>query len=103
MFLVSFSGLFSSELSFEFMNSQVDTPISIFTGFAANEDFAMFTASDYLNADTAALAAVDNHLNLIYAAIILGKFGGLLLSVPLDGVRYFDMFTSDHKEQGESP
>ena len=74
MFVVSFLAFFPSELPFKFMDSYVNTLVSIFAGLGSNKNLAVFASCDYLHAGAAAPSAVDNYLDLIDAVVVLGEF-----------------------------
>jgi len=101
--IVALLALFPSKLSFEFVDSHVDTLVSVFAGFGNNEDLAVFASCDYLHADVAAWLTADDYLDLIDTIVVPGKLGGLLLGVAFDSFRYVDVFTGNCKKQNRSP
>jgi hypothetical protein len=103
VFVITFFALFSSELSFKLVCSQINTLVSIITYFGNDEDLTVLTPCNYLYAGTAALAAVDNYLNLIDTIVVLWKLGSLFLRVFSNSFRYVDMFAGNSKKQNRSP
>jgi hypothetical protein len=85
------------------VNSQINTLVSIITGFGNNKDLAVFPPCNYLYAGITALIAVDNYLNLVDTIVVLWKFGGLFLCVFSNSFRYVDMFACNGKKQNRSP
>ena len=85
------------------MDGYINTAVSIFTPFGANENLAVFGPGNYLHTRITALPAVYNHFNLINTIVVLGKLGGLFLCVLSNSFRYVDMFTADCKKQNCSP
>jgi len=77
------------------MDSQVNTPVSVFAGFLDDEDLVMFASCDNLHTRIAASVAVENHLNLIDAIVVLGQLRSLFLRVPSNRFRYVDVFAAD--------
>ncbi len=101
--IVTFLALFPSKLSFEFVDSYVDTLVSVFPGLGNNEDLAVFASCNYLHADVVAWLAADDYINLIDTVVVPGKLGGLLLGVAFNSFRYVDVFTGNCKKQNRSP
>ncbi len=73
MFVVPFFALFSSQLSFELVCSQVNTLVCILPCFRNDENLAVLGPCNYLHAGISALVAVDNYLNLVDAIVVSGK------------------------------
>lgn len=103
MFVVSFFGFFSSELSFELVDGYIYALVGIFTAFGCDEDFAVLAASDYFDACAASLVSVDNDLDLIDAVVIFWKLRGLFLCMASDSFGYFYVFSCNSEKQGDPP
>jgi len=103
MFVVSFFGFFSSELSFELVHGQIYAFVGIFTTFGRDEDFAVLAACDYFDACAASLVSVDNDLDLIDTIVIFRKLRGFFLCVCSNSFSYVDMFSCNSEKQGDPP
>jgi len=101
--IVSFPGFFSSELSFKFVYSQVNTPVNIISTFGSDENFAMFGPCDNFHAVLPSVATINDDFNLIDAVIKLCHFCGFLLCVIFDSFSYVDVFSGNVKKQDNSP
>jgi len=63
----------------------------------------MLGPCNYLHAETTALAATNNNLNLIDTIVVPGKLRGLFLRVLSDRFWYIDMSATNCKKQNFSP
>jgi hypothetical protein len=103
VFVVPLSALFSFDLSFKFVCCQINTLVSIITGFGNDENLAVLATGNYLNTGMATLVSVDNNLNLIDTAVVFWKLGSLFFGVFPDSFRNLDMFAGNSKKQNCSP
>jgi hypothetical protein len=99
MFVIAFPGLFPSQLAFELVDGNIDALVGIDAWLGSDEDVAVLASCNYLDTDVAPAAAVDYHLNLIDAVVVLWKLGSLFLCVSLEGLRYVDMLTGNCEKQ----
>ena len=103
MLIVPFPGFLSSELSFKFVCSQIDTLVNIIPAFGSNENFAMFGPCDDFHTVLPSGATINDDFNLIDTVVKLCHLCGFSLCVTSYGFSYVNVFSGNVKKQDNSP